>query len=85
MQEEIDAEEEEWIAETTMRQKEYEIRQIFNLTERIQFGSGPAGLTLEAFLDASKQEQLVIINLYHSNQELVGTVEEIQGMCSSIV
>ena len=85
MQEEIDAEEEEYMAEMAMRQKEAYMRQVFNLTERIQLGNGPKGLTLESFLDASKQVQLVIIDLYHSNQELVGTVEEIQGMCSSIV
>ena len=70
-----------WMAEMSKRQAEYEVRRIFNFTEVLSTGYSGIGISLESFLEVSREVQLFIIGLYHDKEHLEGTLEEIKGLC----
>lgn len=70
-----------WIAEMSKRQEEYEVRRIFNFTEMLSTGYSGIDISLESFLELSREVQLFIIDLYHDKEHLQGTLEEIKGLC----
>ena len=72
----------EWIAEMSKRQEEYEIRRIFNFTEMLGTGYSGIGISLESFLEASREVQLFIVGLYHDKEHLEGTLAEIKDLCA---
>jgi len=76
-----DEEEAEWMAEMAERQKEHETRKIFNFTELLNTGYSGIGISLESFLELSREVQLFIIGLYYDKEHLEGTLEEIKGLC----
>ncbi len=70
-----------WMAEMSKRQAEYEVRRIFDFTEMLSIEYSEIGISLESFLEVSKEVQLFIIGLYHDKEHLEGTLEEIKGLC----
>jgi hypothetical protein len=76
-----DEEEAQWVAEMSERQKEHETRRLFNFTEMLGTGYSGIGISLESFLEVSREVQLFIISLYDDKEHLEGTLEEIKGLC----
>lgn len=76
-----DEDDTEWMAEMSKRQEEYETRRIFNFTEKLTGMYHGIGISLESFLEVSREVQLFIIGLYYDKEHLEGTLEEIKGLC----
>mgnify|MGYP003112599510 CR=1 FL=1 len=72
----------EWIAKLEKRQEEYETKRIFNFTEQLTGIYCGIGISLESFLELSREVQLFIIGLYYDKEHLQGTLEEIKDLCA---
>ena len=72
----------EWLAEMSKRQEEHDTRRIFNFTERLNGIYFGIGISLESFLELSREVQLFIVDLVLDKEHLEGTLAEIKDLCA---